>query len=78
MDSGSLLNALTRDEPLLAGGEESETCETRNGAASALLHIDESDVIEKLNRQRSKNKNKKRSELHHVQTGMLFPWYAMK
>lgn len=54
-----------------AGGEETEACEPRNGAASALLHIDESDVMEKLNRQRSKNKNKKRSEVHHVQTGTL-------
>ncbi|XP_012688701.1 zinc finger X-chromosomal protein isoform X2 [Clupea harengus] len=57
-------------------GEESETCETRNGAASALLHIDESDVIEKLNRQRSKNKNKKRSELHHVQTAIIIGPYG--
>ncbi|XP_076146212.1 zinc finger X-chromosomal protein isoform X1 [Alosa pseudoharengus] len=58
------------------GGEESETCETRNGAASALLHIEESDVIEKINRQRSKNKNKKRSELHHVQTAIIIGPYG--
>ncbi|KTF95755.1 hypothetical protein cypCar_00010836 [Cyprinus carpio] len=49
-------------------GEESESCENRNGAASALLHVDEPEMIERLSRQRSKNRSKKRSELRHVQT----------
>ncbi|XP_028822655.1 zinc finger X-chromosomal protein isoform X2 [Denticeps clupeoides] len=55
------------------GGEESEN---RNGAASAVLHIDESDVIEKLNRQRTKNKIKKRPESHHVQTAIIIGPYG--
>ncbi|XP_041923385.1 zinc finger X-chromosomal protein isoform X2 [Alosa sapidissima] len=63
----------TQDE---ISGEESETCETRNGAASALLHIEESDVLEKIHRQRSKNKNRKRSELHHVQTAIIIGPYG--
>lgn len=52
---------------LSAGAEDSESCENRNGAASALLHIDESDGGDKLNRQRSKSK--KRAEPRQVQTG---------
>ncbi|RXN04098.1 zinc finger X-chromosomal -like isoform X1 [Labeo rohita] len=58
------------------GGEESESCENRNGAASALLHVDESDMIERLGRQRSKNKSKKRSELRHVQTAIIIGPYG--
>uniref|UniRef100_A0A673G6F0 Zinc finger Y-chromosomal protein 1-like n=1 Tax=Sinocyclocheilus rhinocerous TaxID=307959 RepID=A0A673G6F0_9TELE len=57
-------------------GEESESCENRNGAASALLHVDESDMIERLSRQRSKNKSKKRSELRHVQTAIIIGPYG--
>uniref|UniRef100_A0A3B1KB71 Zinc finger protein X-linked n=1 Tax=Astyanax mexicanus TaxID=7994 RepID=A0A3B1KB71_ASTMX len=53
------------------GGEEAENCENRNGAASAVLHIEDSVLIEKLNRQRSKNKNKKRSESRHIQTAII-------
>ncbi|RXN03311.1 zinc finger Y-chromosomal 1-like protein [Labeo rohita] len=44
-----------------------EGCENRNGAASALLHIDESDALDKLNRQHGKNK--RRAEPRQVQTG---------
>lgn len=51
----------------LAGAEDSESCENRNGAASALLHIDESDGVDEINRQR--NKSKRRSEPRQVQTG---------
>lgn len=51
----------------LTGAEDSESCENRNGAASALLHIDESDGVDEINRQR--NKNKRRSEPRQVQTG---------
>uniref|UniRef100_A0A8C1JFJ0 Zinc finger protein X-linked n=1 Tax=Cyprinus carpio TaxID=7962 RepID=A0A8C1JFJ0_CYPCA len=57
-------------------GEESESGENRNGAASALLHVDESDMIERLGRQRSKNKSKKRSELRHVQTAIIIGPYG--
>ncbi|XP_043082298.1 zinc finger Y-chromosomal protein 1 isoform X2 [Puntigrus tetrazona] len=58
-------------------GEESESCENRNGAASALLHVDESsDMIERLGRQRSKNKSKKRSELRHIQTAIIIGPYG--
>jgi len=49
------------------GAEDSESCENRNGAASALLHIDESDGVEDIGRQR--NKTKRRSEPRQVQTG---------
>ncbi|XP_066514841.1 zinc finger Y-chromosomal protein 1 [Hoplias malabaricus] len=58
------------------GGEEAESCENRNGAASAVLHIEESDMIEKLNRQRLKNKNKKRSESRHIQTAIIIGPYG--
>ncbi|KAL1248744.1 hypothetical protein QQF64_022062 [Cirrhinus molitorella] len=58
------------------GGEESESCENRNGAASALLHVDESEMVERLSRQRSKNKSKKRSELRHVQTAIIIGPYG--
>uniref|UniRef100_A0A8C1YTZ3 Zinc finger X-chromosomal protein-like n=1 Tax=Cyprinus carpio TaxID=7962 RepID=A0A8C1YTZ3_CYPCA len=57
-------------------GEESESGENRNGAASALLHVGESDMIERLGRQRSKNKSKKRSELRHVQTAIIIGPYG--
>jgi hypothetical protein len=53
---------------VIAGSEDSESCENRNGAASALLHIDESDGVDKLNRQRNKNK-RTRAEPRQVQTG---------
>lgn len=51
----------------LTGAEDSESCENRNGAASALLHIDESDGVDEINRQR--NKTRRRSEPRQVQTG---------
>lgn len=51
----------------MTGAEDSESCENRNGAASALLHIDESDGIDDINRQR--NKSRRRSEPRQVQTG---------
>ena len=51
----------------LTGVDDSESCENRNGAASALLHIDESDGVDEINRQR--NKSKRRSEPRQVQTG---------
>lgn len=52
---------------ILTGADDSESCENRNGAASALLHIDESDGVDEMNRQR--NKNRRRSEPRQVQTG---------
>uniref|UniRef100_A0A8C1ZK41 Zinc finger protein X-linked n=1 Tax=Cyprinus carpio TaxID=7962 RepID=A0A8C1ZK41_CYPCA len=57
-------------------GEESESCENRNGAASALLHVDEPEMIERLSRQRNKNRSKKRSELRHVQTAIIIGPYG--
>ncbi|XP_026093351.1 zinc finger Y-chromosomal protein-like isoform X3 [Carassius auratus] len=57
-------------------GEESESCENRKGAASALLHVDESEMVERLSRQRSKNRSKKRSELRHVQTAIIIGPYG--
>ena len=51
----------------LTCADDSESCENRNGAASALLHIDESDGVDEINRQR--NKSRRRSEPRQVQTG---------
>ncbi|XP_029924479.1 zinc finger X-chromosomal protein isoform X2 [Myripristis murdjan] len=56
------------------GAEDSESCENRNGAASALLHIDESDGVDEINRQRSKNK--RRSEPRQVQTAIIIGPYG--
>ncbi|KAM4546990.1 zinc finger Y-chromosomal protein 1 isoform 1-T1 [Fundulus diaphanus] len=56
------------------GVEDSEGCENRNGAASALLHIDESDGVDEINRQR--NKNKRRSEHRQVQTAIIIGPYG--
>ncbi|XP_076024568.1 zinc finger Y-chromosomal protein 1 isoform X2 [Genypterus blacodes] len=56
------------------GGEDSESCENRNGAASALLHIDESDGMDDINRQR--NKSKRRSEPRQVQTAIIIGPYG--
>ena len=53
---------------VIPGSEDSESCENRNGAASALLHIDESDGVDKVSRQRNKNK-RTRAEPRQVQTG---------
>lgn len=53
----------------LTGAEDSESCENRNGAASALLHIDESEGMDDIGRQR--NKSKRRSEHRQVQTGKI-------
>ncbi|XP_028323185.1 zinc finger X-chromosomal protein [Gouania willdenowi] len=55
-------------------GGEDESCENRNGAASALLHIDESDGVDALNRQRSKNR--RRSEPRQVQTAIIIGPYG--
>ncbi|KAK7926085.1 hypothetical protein WMY93_008395 [Mugilogobius chulae] len=55
------------------GADDGEGCENRNGAASALLHIDESDRIDDLNRQRSK---KRRSEPRQVQTAIIIGPYG--
>ncbi|MEQ2199565.1 hypothetical protein XENOCAPTIV_003140 [Xenoophorus captivus] len=54
--------------------EDSEGCENRNGAASALLHIDESDGVDEINRQR--NKNRRRSEHRQVQTAIIIGPYG--
>ncbi|KAM6907690.1 zinc finger Y-chromosomal protein isoform 2-T2 [Xenentodon cancila] len=54
--------------------EDSESCENRNGAASALLHIDESDGVDEINRQR--NKSKRRSEPRQVQTAIIIGPYG--
>ncbi|XP_031175852.1 zinc finger Y-chromosomal protein 1 isoform X2 [Sander lucioperca] len=56
------------------GAEDSESCENRNGAASALLHIDESDGVDEINRQR--NKNRRRSEPRQVQTAIIIGPYG--
>ncbi|XP_055082416.1 zinc finger X-chromosomal protein isoform X3 [Periophthalmus magnuspinnatus] len=55
------------------GPDDGEGCENRNGAASALLHIDESDRTDELNRQRSK---KRRSEPRQVQTAIIIGPYG--
>ncbi|CDQ89529.1 unnamed protein product [Oncorhynchus mykiss] len=57
------------------GSEDSESCENRNGAASALLHIDESDGVDKINRQRNKNK-RTRAEPRQVQTAIIIGPYG--
>lgn len=57
------------------GGDDSESCENRNGAASALLHIDESDGVEEMNRQRSKS-SRRRSEPRQVQTAIIIGPYG--
>ncbi|XP_061155355.1 zinc finger X-chromosomal protein isoform X2 [Syngnathus typhle] len=54
--------------------EDSESCENRNGAASALLHIDESDGVDEIGRQR--NKTKRRSEPRQVQTAIIIGPYG--
>ncbi|XP_024118861.1 zinc finger X-chromosomal protein isoform X2 [Oryzias melastigma] len=56
------------------GVEDSDGCENRNGAASALLHIDESDGIDEINRQR--NKTRRRSEPRQVQTAIIIGPYG--
>ncbi|XP_077962873.1 zinc finger Y-chromosomal protein 1 isoform X2 [Gasterosteus aculeatus] len=56
------------------GAEDSESCENRNGAASALLHIDESDGVDEVSRQR--NKTKRRSEPRQVQTAIIIGPYG--
>uniref|UniRef100_A0A8C6SZL8 C2H2-type domain-containing protein n=1 Tax=Neogobius melanostomus TaxID=47308 RepID=A0A8C6SZL8_9GOBI len=56
-----------------SGVDDGDGCENRNGAASALLHIDESDRIDELNRQRSK---KRRSEPRQVQTAIIIGPYG--
>ncbi|XP_030601890.1 zinc finger Y-chromosomal protein 1 isoform X3 [Archocentrus centrarchus] len=56
------------------GAEDSESCENRNGAASALLHIDESDGVDELSRQR--NKSRRRSEPRQVQTAIIIGPYG--
>ncbi|XP_034463469.1 zinc finger X-chromosomal protein isoform X2 [Hippoglossus hippoglossus] len=56
------------------GADDSESCENRNGAASALLHIDESDGVDEINRQR--NKKQRRSEPRQVQTAIIIGPYG--
>ncbi|KAM9333644.1 zinc finger Y-chromosomal protein 1 isoform 2-T2 [Pholidichthys leucotaenia] len=56
------------------GAEDSESCENRNGAASALLHIDESEGLDEISRQRTKSK--RRSELRQVQTAIIIGPYG--
>ncbi|XP_029956530.1 zinc finger X-chromosomal protein isoform X2 [Salarias fasciatus] len=56
------------------GGDDGESCENRNGAASALLHIDESDGVDELNRQRTKSR--RRSEPRQVQTAIIIGPYG--
>ncbi|XP_061103296.1 zinc finger Y-chromosomal protein 1 isoform X3 [Conger conger] len=59
-----------------AGVDESESCENRNGAASALLHIDESGAesgsVNKTNKQRSK----RRTEPCQIQTAIIIGPYG--
>ncbi|KAF7205766.1 zinc finger Y-chromosomal protein 1 isoform X2 [Nothobranchius furzeri] len=55
------------------GLDNSESCENRNGAASALLHIDESDGVDEIGRQR---KNRRRSEHRQVQTAIIIGPYG--
>uniref|UniRef100_A0A3P9JA58 C2H2-type domain-containing protein n=1 Tax=Oryzias latipes TaxID=8090 RepID=A0A3P9JA58_ORYLA len=54
--------------------EDSDGCENRNGAASALLHIDESDGIDEINRQRTRSR--RRSEPRQVQTAIIIGPYG--
>ncbi|XP_020564545.1 zinc finger X-chromosomal protein isoform X4 [Oryzias latipes] len=56
------------------GVEDSDGCENRNGAASALLHIDESDGIDEINRQRTRSR--RRSEPRQVQTAIIIGPYG--
>ncbi|XP_037544052.1 zinc finger X-chromosomal protein [Nematolebias whitei] len=56
------------------GVDDGEGCENRNGAASALLHIDESDGVDEINRQRTKNR--RRSEHRQVQTAIIIGPYG--
>ncbi|XP_051552327.1 zinc finger Y-chromosomal protein 1 isoform X2 [Myxocyprinus asiaticus] len=56
------------------GADDHEGCENRNGAASALLHIDESDALDKLSRQHGKNK--RRAEPRQVQTAIIIGPYG--
>ncbi|XP_061818374.1 zinc finger Y-chromosomal protein 1 isoform X3 [Nerophis lumbriciformis] len=56
------------------GVEDSESCENGNGAASAFLHIDESDGVDEVGRQR--NKTKRRSEPRQVQTAIIIGPYG--
>uniref|UniRef100_A0AAR2KHB9 C2H2-type domain-containing protein n=1 Tax=Pygocentrus nattereri TaxID=42514 RepID=A0AAR2KHB9_PYGNA len=57
-----------------AAYDDHEGCENRNGAASALLHIDESDALDKLNRQHGKNR--RRAEPRQVQTAIIIGPYG--
>uniref|UniRef100_H3CXD4 C2H2-type domain-containing protein n=1 Tax=Tetraodon nigroviridis TaxID=99883 RepID=H3CXD4_TETNG len=59
---------------LYKSAEDSESCENRNGAASALLHIDESEGVDEIGRQRSKNK--RTSEHRQVQTAIIIGPYG--
>lgn len=56
---------------LCSGGQEAKSCENRNGAASAVLHVEEAEVMEKINHQRLKSKSKKHPETRHIQTGTV-------
>ncbi|KAG9281535.1 zinc finger Y-chromosomal protein 1-like [Astyanax mexicanus] len=72
-------NSLSKDFMPVAwaaayGADDHEGCENRNGAASALLHIDESDALDKLNRQHGKNR--RRAEPRQVQTAIIIGPYG--
>lgn len=66
-----LISSYQNHDFVLTDVEDSESCENRNGAASALLHIDESDGVDEIGRQR--NKTKRRFEPRQVQTGTVDP-----
>uniref|UniRef100_A0A3B3ZRW8 C2H2-type domain-containing protein n=1 Tax=Periophthalmus magnuspinnatus TaxID=409849 RepID=A0A3B3ZRW8_9GOBI len=72
-EQGTLNSAFPFDTTFSPGPDDGEGCENRNGAASALLHIDESDRTDELNRQRSK---KRRSEPRQVQTAIIIGPYG--
>uniref|UniRef100_A0A8C7Y0U8 C2H2-type domain-containing protein n=1 Tax=Oryzias sinensis TaxID=183150 RepID=A0A8C7Y0U8_9TELE len=62
------------DDTIVMGVEDSDGCENRNGAASALLHIDESDGIDEISRQRTRSR--RRSEPRQVQTAIIIGPYG--
>ncbi|XP_062844591.1 zinc finger Y-chromosomal protein 1 [Trichomycterus rosablanca] len=57
--------------------DESECCENRNGAASAVLHIDESDTPHTLKQQQQQHsKTHRRAEHRQVQTAIIIGPYG--
>ncbi|XP_076868929.1 zinc finger X-chromosomal protein isoform X2 [Brachyhypopomus gauderio] len=53
------------------GREELEPCENRNGAASAVVRVEETHMTEKMSRPRSKTRNKKHPTAPHIQTAII-------